>query len=293
MTVKINGSAITLPKEFLDSVFVGAQEASVVARLSGSDAVTLGGNAYPIYTGGIEAGVVGEGENASISNPNFGVKYLEPVKVSTVITVSKEMASENPGDLLRHVQSDLSASIGRALDALALHGKDAKSGAPVAGKTGVAATLNRVEVVNGDLKAALLGAFDLVDAEADANGLAVDSRSRGRLLNVTGETQYGLPANLVTNEVNVAGVPAVFGRTVGRTAGVDNKIKAILGDWSNLRYGFARDIELETSTEATLVDGDQIISTFQKGLVALKVTATVGAVVINDKAFAVIEDVTA
>lgn len=289
-TFSLNGKNIELPKEFTDSVFLRASEESVVARLSGQTPMSLAGSTVPIYTGGIEAGVTAEGANAPLSSAGVALKHLIPVKISTIVPVSKEMAQANPGDLMRHVQADLSAAIGRSLDNLVLHAKDSKTGAPVAGYTALTATSNKVVLTDADYKAAILAAFDLVGAEYDANGFAFDSRLKGAILNVVNETQFGLP-NLADQNLNVAGVAAQFARTVGKVNGVETGTHGILGDWTKLRYGFASGIELETSDQATITDATgNHINLWQAGLIGLKVTATIGGVVLDDKAFAVINE---
>ncbi|MFF5793685.1 phage major capsid protein [Paeniglutamicibacter sp. NPDC012692] len=290
MSFTLNGKSIELPKEFTDSVFLKASEESLVARLSGQTPLTLAGATVPIYTGGISAGIVAEGANAPVGDAGVSLKYINPKKVSVVIPVSKEMASANPGDLMAHVKADLSAAIGRALDDLTLHAKDSISGAPVAGYVALTATSNEVELVGADYKSAILAGFDLVGAEYDVTAAGFDSRIKGKILNVTNEVQFGLP-NLTGQEVYVAGVPAQFARTVGRVNNVDTKVRGIVGDWSKVRFGFASGIELETSDQATITDGSgNNINLFQSGMIALKVTASIGSVVLDDKAFATIVD---
>lgn len=281
-----------LPKEFAATVNKLAAEESLVARLSGRTPLTLGGKTIPVYNGGIEAGVVAEGQAKPVSKPSTGVKYLVPHKVATIVIVSDELVRENPGNMLDHIQSDLGAAIGRALDQMVLHGKDAKSGAPIANQTGVTATSNRIELVGGDYKTAILAAHDAVDPEYDVNAIAFDKRVRSAVLQTAQDVQYGLP-DLAANSVMVAGFPTQFARTVGRTAGAENSIKGIVGDWSQLQYGFAQDIVLKRSTEASVVDSEgNTVNLWQNNLVGLLVEATMGGIVLDENAFSVIADET-
>ncbi len=291
MSFTLNGKSLVLPQDFTESVFLKASEESLVARLSGQTPLSLAGAAVPIYAGGISAGIVAEGANAPVGDAGGSLKYISPKKVSVIIPVSKEMAAANPGDLMQHVKADLSAAIGRALDDLTLHAKDSISGAPVAGYIALTNTANKVELVGVDYKSAILAGFDLVGASYDVTAAGFDTRLRGKILNTTNEVQFGLPNLSGNQDVFVAGVPAQFARTVGKVAGAETGIHGVLGDWTKLRYGFASAIELETSDQATITDGSgNNINLFQAGMIALKVTATIGSVVLDDNAFSTIID---
>lgn len=289
MSFTLNGKSIELPPEVVQSVFLKAGEESVIARLSGQTPLTLSGATVPVYAGGVEAGVVAEGANAPVGDGAVALKHIVPQKVSVIVPVSKEMATANPGDLLTHINADIASAIGRALDTLILHGKDARTSAPVAGQVGVASTAKRVELVGSDYKAAILAGFGLVDADYDVNGAAFDTRSRANVLATVNEVQFGLP-NLASQELLVAGVPSAFSRTVGKAAGTDTKIKGLVGDFEKIRWGFASNLELSQSTEATLTTETGTINLWQADMIGIKATATIGGVVLDTNAFAVIED---
>ena len=124
-----------LPASISEAILSKAFEQSVVGRLSPSKPMTLGENVIPVYEGGIEAGVVGEGEAKPVSTPTMSAKVIKPIKLATIVVVSEEAARVNPGQMLTHIQDDMSNAITRAIDLGVLHGRSAKTGAAIPDQT--------------------------------------------------------------------------------------------------------------------------------------------------------------
>lgn len=283
-------SKLVLPTEYAQTVFAKAREASVVGRLATASPLTLGGTTLPIYNGEVNMGVVAEGARKPVEKPDTAVKTITPMKMAAIVVVSDEMVRADPGQMFEAIQSDMSDAVGRALDALVIHGADARTGNRIPGQTALVDSTKTVELAKGDYKTAVLAGFDLVGENYDVNGVAADSRSKSRLLSTVNEVQFGLP-NLAAQDFTVAGVPAAFGRTVGRVGGAEKDTRLVIGDWSKIRYGFATGVEITRSSEATIVDeSGEVISLFQSNLVALRVETFIGATVLNSDAFAVVKD---
>lgn len=281
---------VTLPQEVTATIFDKARETSVVARLANSTPLTLAGSQIPVYEGEVNLGTVAEGGRKPIEKPSASVKTITPVKMAAIVPVSEELVRTNPGGMFDAIQADLSDAVGRALDALMIHGVDARTGNAIAGQTSISDTTHVVELAGGDYKAAVLSGFDLVGENYDVNGIAADSRTKTKLLSVVNEATVGLP-DLSAQNFTVAGVPTAFGRSVGRAGGAEQGVKLAVGDWSKVRYGFASGIEITRSNEATLVQDDgTVISLFQENLVALRVETFIGGVVLDDNAFALVKD---
>lgn len=268
-----------LPKETVSAIMLKGFEDSVVGRLAGTTPIKFGETAIPIYNGEASLGQVAEGAKIGTSAPTTSFKTLTPIKVATIIPVSRELAEYDPADIMEHIEADLAASVAKAFDSLVLAGKDGK-GAPVVAQSNINETTKRIELVDGNYKESIISAIEAVGADYDATGVAFDTALRARLAGVVNETQVGL-ADLSSPRLQIAGLTGEASRNVGK-----NGLKLVVGDWSKVRAGYAEDVRITRSTEAT-VDG---INLFEHDMIALRVTTRLGAVVLDENAFAVIED---
>lgn len=293
--VTLDGNAVGLPKNFIENTYKTAFEQSVVGRLSGQTPMTLGDNIVPISNGGFRVGVVGEGQAKPVTKPTFGAKTITPIKVAGIVIVSDEVAKLNPAGMVTEIQSQMSNAISVAIDDLVLHGRNPLNGAPLAnglfGITSANGSQNKVELVGNDWKTAIYAAYDLAGADKDPNGLAIDTRSRTQISLTVQDVQYGL-ADLSSPTAVVAGLPAVYGRSVAKSANVDTGAKAIIGNWSEgLKYGFAESIEMKRSSDASIVDADGVThNLFQENKTAFLIEAKIGWGITDPSAFAIITD---
>lgn len=293
--VTLDGNAVGLPKNFIENTYKSAFEQSVVGRLSGQTPMTLGDNIVPISNGGFRVGVVGEGQAKPVTKPTFGAKTITPVKVAGIVIVSDEVAKLNPAGMVTEIQAQMSNAISVAIDDLVLHGRNPLDGAPLTnglfGITSTNGTQNKVELANGDWKTAIYAAYDLAGEDVDPNGIALDTRSRTAINLAVQDVQYGL-ADLSSPTAVVAGLPAVYGRSVAKSANVDTGVKAIVGNWEKgLKYGFAESIEMKRDSSASVVDADGVThNLFQENKTAFLIEAKIGWGITDPSAFALITD---
>lgn len=295
MPITLNGSALPQPQNYANTLMKESFEASVVGQLSPSEPIILGDNVIPVYEGGIEAGVVGEGEAKPVSEASMSHKVIRPIKLATIVVVSDEAVKLNPGNMLNFVRADLSNAITRAVDLLVLHGRSPRTGAVVPDVSYVNETTNRVEVNESDpLGPQLLAGYDLAaNGGDDPDGFAFDTRYRTKVAlanQATSADSIAMP-NLNQAASTVAGLPAAYGRSVSGRVGssVDTNVKGFVGDWGKVRWGFSENISIQTSSEATIVDGSTTYHLFQQNLRALLVEAQVGWTVLDPQAFAAYE----
>lgn len=283
MAQNFKDNAQLLPKELAQAIMLKGFEDSVVGRLAGTKPIKFGETSIPVYNGEAALGQVGETEKIGTSNVSTSFKMLTPIKVGTIIPVSRELAEHDPAGIMEHIEADLAAAVAKAYDALILSGKDGK-GLAVTGQSHINATTKRIELgADADYKSAIVAAVEAVGNDYDANGIAFDTSLRARLAGVVNETQVGL-ADLSTPRLQIAGFRAEASRNVGKA-----NQKLVVGDWSKVHAGYAEDVRIVRSTEAT-VNG---INLFENDMVALRITTRIGGVVLDDSAFAVIEDATA
>ena len=290
-----------LPASYAKQIITKATEQSVVSTLAQQTPVQLRGtDAIAVQSGYINAGVVAEGAAKPVGNTDYQVKFIKPIKVASIAIVSKELARLNPAGVYDNIQQDLTNAIQRSLDLAVLHGLDAKTGAAITGANpAVAATTNSVElgtsaVAAGGLAQDLITGYNEVvggdGVFTNFNGFAADPRFRGQLMGAVdtqGRPIFQQSVNLAQPVDSVLGLPTAYGRAVSGQIGAstDKNVRAIGGDWSALRYGFAEEITLSTSTEATIVDGGTTYNLFQQNMVAILAEAIFGWVVLDENAF--------
>lgn len=286
-----------LPREFAATVMETAFQNSVVGRLTPSEPISMGETIIPIYEGGIEAGVVGEGEPKPVSEPSMGTASITPIKLATIVLVSREAARVNPGRMLDLIQGDMTNAITRAVDLGILHGRSAKTGNAIPSATFVNQTTNRV-VLGDDIGSDVLEAFDFAAEDHDPDGIAADTRLRSKLVtarDANGNSVFQASTNLAAPVDNVWGLPTAYGRVVSARIGAsaDTGVRAFIGDWSQVRWGYAETITVSRSTEATVVDGETTYHLWQQNMIGLLVEAIVGWTVLNTDAFAALDSETA
>lgn len=274
-----------LPREFAATIMENAFQNTVVGRLSPSEPISMGETVIPIYEGGIEAGVVGEGEAKPVSEPSMGTAVITPIKLATIVLVSREAARTNPGRMLDIVQGDMTNAITRAVDLGILHGRNAKTGGAIPSATFVNQTTNRVDLTS-DIGQDILDAYDLAAEEYDPDGIAADTRLRSKLVtarDTNGNSVFQASTNLQVPVDNVWGLPTAYGRAVSGRIGAysDQGVRAFIGDWSRVRWGYAEQITVSRSTEATVVDGGNTYNLWQQNLIGLLVEAIVGWTVLT------------
>lgn len=297
MVITLDGHAVPLPTNYAPTLLKQAFENSVIQPLTSSEPMPLGETVIPQYEGGIEAGVVGEGQPKPVSDAQMTFKTLSPIKLATIVIVSKEAARLNPSRMLDYVNQDLRNAITRAIDFGILYGKSAKTGAAIPGYTSVNQTTNRVTLdPAADLVPQFTDGYELASVDSDPTGWTFDTRWRTRVS--LASQQQMAPAggtspmpDLNASVGSFAGLPVTYGRVVSGRVGTnaDTGVKGFLGDWGKVRWGFGEQITMARSTEATIVDGANTYHLFQDNLIALLVEATVGWLVMDPEAFAAFE----
>lgn len=291
-----------VPKEIVGPIFEKAQESSLVLRLGERIPVTYGETVIPVNTKRPEVGQVGvgtanserEGYKKPVSGVAWGSKSFSPIKLATIVTASEEFARKNPQGLFTQIQTDMAYAIGRGIDLAVFHGKRPDTGAALVGidTTNVLAnTANSLTLgATDNTYAKLLDAYELVVADEDFTGWAVDPRLRARLIrdgaekDVNGNLMSPRDINLSAQSGNILGYRAEYGKAVAGDLGAatNSGVKVIGGDFSQLRFGFADEIRVKVSDQAT-VEG---VSMWQTNQVAILIEVTFGWVLGNADAFA-------
>lgn len=294
-----------VPKPLAQSILSRVQEQSVVTRLSGQTPIPLEGAAIAVQTGHVQAGVVGEGELKPISKTDYTTKTITPIKVAAITYVSKELRMKNPLGILENIAEDMTGAITRAFDMAVLHGTNPVTGA-ISGKDFVNKTTQRVELgttakADGGLTTDLLNGYNLVEDNYDFgefSGFAADPKLKQSLrsaVDLQGRPIYQDSVNLKDGFGSLFGLPVAYGKSVSARylgGGTDNKVRALGGDWSALKYGFAEQMTVSRTDTATLNDNGTLVHLWQQNLEAYLVEAIFGWVITDLDAFVAYDDAT-
>ncbi|WP_324195411.1 phage major capsid protein [Nocardia terpenica] len=295
-----------VPKPLASEIMARVQEQSVVRRLAGKTAMPLEGTAIAVQTGHVQAGVVGEGTKKPVSKTDYTTKTIRPIKVAALTYFSKELRLRNPLGVLENIADDMVGAITRAFDLAVLHGTNPVTG-PISGVESVNQTGQRVKLgttakADGGLSTDFANGHALVEDNWDFgefSGFAADKRLKTKLMTATdvqGRPIYQDAVNLRNGFASLLGYDvayskAVSGRYIG--GGTDNKVRALGGDWSSLKYGFSEELTISRSDQASIDDNGTTVYLWQQNLEAYLVEAIFGWVIPDLKAFVAYDEAAA
>lgn len=307
-----------LPKTVVGDIFSKAKDLSVMMSLGRQIPVSINETVITTADTFPEAGQVGgttlasrEGAEKPIQGIGFGTqKSFSPIKLAVIVTVSEEFARENVDGLYTQLAGQLSGAVARAADLAVFHNKDALTGADLVGTAAnsyINATTNRVELnylptANPDLVGQIISGYELVTEDETKNfdftAFAAVPQLRPKLFNARDANgnpifQGGFPGSGSEISLNSAqgtllGLPVNYGRSVKGKLGAyaGSNVKMFGGDWSQMAWGFADQIRVKVTDQAT-VGG---VSMWQTNQIAILAEATFGWIVNDPDAFVAYED---
>lgn len=297
-------SGLALPKHLASGVWAKAAYGSAVAQLAGPEPMQFGETQLMTFTGRPKAEYVAEGGTKSPTDVTFSSKTITPHKVQVTTRFNEEVqwADEDyQAGVLQTIADACGLALGRALDLGVIHGIDPLAGTAVSAITDeLVQTSNSVEILDGTAGNANLGADIEIETAAGLiiadgyvpNGIAFDP-SYGWTLATSRYTDgrkkypdFGLTPAVSSFE----GLSASVSDTVSAPeAASPTNVKAILGDWNQLRWGVQRRIGLE---KITYGDPDGQGDLKRKNQIAFRAEVVYGWAVMDLSAFAKIVNAT-
>ena len=286
-------SKVKLPHKVVTSIINKAKDTSTIAALSPSTPQTFSDTTYIVFNPTTEAEVVAEGAKKSGSEVSTTPIVAKRVKVVTTTRVSDELRwadEDNQLQIIRSIQADQAAALGRALDYVIYHAINPKTGTALSGFNPL--STSAVQVIAGDDEISNVDALaDALNDSYDINGVALSKTwaSRLRKLRVpsTGMRFYPeIPLNLQAGSLD--GITAATSGTVnGRLASTPTKVLAFMGDFSLIKWGMVRDL---TSEIIAYGDPDQTgVDLKAHNQIAYRTEAMYAFAVIDPNAFAVLK----
>lgn len=296
-------SAFSLPKHLASGLWSKATTGSTIAALSASEPMLFGETQLMTFTTQPRAQYVSEGAAKSGSDPAFGTKTVTPHKVQVTMRFNEEVqwADEDYQLGVLSALSDSTAlALARALDLGAYHGINPLTGAAVAQIVvgdRIATTTNSVEIVTATLTTpdtVIEQAAGLIIADGyTPNGIAFDPSYAWTVATARyadGRKKYpelGLGVNVSSFE----GINASVSSTISATPEAANtNVKAIVGDFSQLRWGVQRRVGVE---KILYGNPDGIGDLKANNQIALRAEVVYGWAVMDLDAFATVKDAVA
>ena len=242
---------IKLPVSVATEILNKGKDTSTIASLSPSTPQIFSDADYLVFNGKSEAEVVAEGAVKGSYEQTVDSVVAKRFKVQTTTRVTSELQwadEDNHLQIIRSIQADQAAALGRALDYVIYHAINPKAGTVLSGFNPL--STSAVQVIAGDDDISNVDALaDALNDSYDINGVALSKTwaSRLRKLRVpsTGMRFYPeIPLNLQAGSLD--GITAATSGTVnGRLATTPTKVLAFMGDFSLIKWGMVRDLTSE------------------------------------------------
>ena len=284
---------VKLPLSVVAALIDKAKDTSTIAALSAAQPVTFADQTHLVFNPTSEAEVVAEGAKKGACEIDLKPVEGKRFKVVTTTRVSDELKwadEDNQLEIVKNIQADQNAALGRALDYVVYHAINPKSGEDLDGFTSLvsgASSITSTDSLIDDIDAMTDAVIDY-----DINGFAMSRKlaSDLRKLRVpsTGMRLFPeVPLSLAVS--NFDGIPAAASGTVdGRLATTPTKVRGIVGDFSLIRWGLVRDIWSEIIEYG---DPDNTgIDLKGSNQVAYRTEAVYAYAVLDPKGFAVLKE---
>jgi len=300
-------SGFSLPNHLASGVWSKVQTGAVVPVLSGQQPQMFGTTQYMKFTSKPKAEFVAEGAQKSQSQPALTTVNAVPRKAQVTIRYNEEVqwADEDYQlGVLSEFSGAIAEALARALDLGVFHAINPLTGVALSGSPAkVLDTTNKVEVTaSSKADVDVDSAVGLVIADGyTPNGIAFDPSyafalatqrdSQGRKLNpdlgmgIDATAYSGLRASVSTTVS--APEAAISG---GAYATTNPNVKAIVGDYSAIKWGVQRTIPVEV---IRFGDPDGSGDLKRNNQIALRGEVVYGWAIMDTDAFAVINDGTA
>lgn len=250
---------LSLPGTSLGIVTEAALDSGVLPALTPSKPTLFGPVKGATFTGVPRAQIVGEGERKVGQDPFALVPFsAEPVKAVINVRLSDEFkwADEDHqlGILDDLVAPAIGAGMGRFVDLFAFHGINPMTGAVSAKATKYLSQTTKSVEAAGAPTNELNAAVGLVVASGRGmpNGVAFDGAYGYSLATEVWPTGTANAGQERYPGMGYAGEGVWRGMRYGTSSTVsgvpeiaDTKIRAFVGDWTQVRWGYQRDIPLE------------------------------------------------
>jgi hypothetical protein len=300
-------SAFALPKHLASGIWSKVTTGSAVAALSGSEPMLFGETQIMTFTTAPKAQFVAEGAAKTGTDVGFSSKTVVPRKAQVTLRFNEEVqwADEDYQlGVLTKMSEEIGKALSRALDLGVIHAINPLDGKALAGTPAkILDATNSVEVTSSssaDLDVET--AVGLVVADGfTPNGIALDTGYAWTLATsrfTDGRKKFpdlGFGTAISSYEgLNASVSTTVSAPEATITGGVyatsNPKVKAVVGDFSAIRWGVQRDIPIE---KIQYGNPDGLGDLKANNQIALRGEVVFGWAIMDIDAFGVVKDAVA
>lgn len=238
-------------------VVVEKASTSTLAQLSPEKPTLFGPVTGATFSGTPKAQVVGESEAKLGSDVTLVPFKAEPIKLQTSVRVSDEFIWADDDYRLQIIDGAVAPAIGlsisRAVDLLGYHGVNPYTGTVTAKMPKYLAQATNTVEHDDKPTAELISAVGAVmSGGGEPSGIALDSGfgfSLATEINPVTNTELNPGMGFGSDVQSFRNIQTATGSTVsGRPEIADSTIRAIVGDYSQVRWGFQRNIPVTLHT---------------------------------------------
>jgi HK97 family phage major capsid protein len=279
-----------IPEQYSDEIIPLLRNKAVVRAMGARPLPLNGGNLnIPRMLGGATSYYVGENQDAKASKPSFGNLRLSSKKLVTMVPISNDLIRSTSPEADRMIRDDMIKSMALAEDYAALYGK------------GTEYTPRGIMNTQGITKKKL-NAIPDSDALGDFVGTLMTKNIdwnnvgwifNGKVWNILYHLKTTTGAYLHRDELNQGkflGFPYKVTNQIP-FSGANEATDIFFGDFAEFIIGEEMGLEMMASSEATYLDGNELVSAFSRDQTVIKVTAKHDFGVRHPEAFVVGTDV--
>ena len=279
-----------VPEAYTDEIIPLLRDKAVFRSLGARPLPLDGGNLnIPRMLNGATSYYIGENQDAKGSKPSFGSMRLSAKKLVTLVPISNDLIRSTSGQADRMVRDDMIKSMALAENAAALYGK---------GTEYTPRGIYNTDGVTAKKLAALPTSDNLGDFVGTLMTKNIDWGNvgwvfNGMIWNLLYQLKTSTGAYLHRDELNQGkflGFPFKVTNQIACT-GAKGSTDIFFGDFAEFIIGEEMGLEMMASTEATYMDGDQLVSAFSRDQTVIKVTAKHDFGVRHPEAFVIGKDV--
>lgn len=258
--------------------------------------IKVGKTDHFVFTGTPKAELVGESANKSSADDKPAKKTVNTYKAQVTYRFSNEVQYEDEDyqtKLIDGLVKNISVALSRALDLVAIHGINPKTGEVATTVTSYFAKagnkVGRVVATADASKDIEAAAEKLQEKGYTATGVGFDPAYAGELARVTNANGVKLypELGLGFNVDNFQGLMAASSDTVsGRQEMTKPRVKAIMGDFRAFKWGVARYVGLKL---IEFGDPDGAGDLARTNEVAIRAESIFGYAIFDEEAFSLVE----
>ena len=291
-------AAITMgslfPRELVSEMFSKVKGHSSLAQMSAEEPVPFVGKDVFTFNFSSDISVVGEGGQKPAGDAAVAAVTIKPIKVVYQARVTDEFmraSEEKRVDILSNFADGFAKKVGAGLDKMAIHGVNPATGSAASGTIGnnyfdYACADTAITYNASTPDANLESAIAVLEANEYApTGIILAPVMRGAIGSMTNSADgFKYPGFQFGNVSDLGGIKVDSNITVGSASGSNDR--ALVGDFSAFRWGFAEEIPLEVIEYGNPDGGSYDLK--QVNQVLLRAEAYIGWGILDANAFCLV-----